>query len=82
MTLSLELTSQEEARLARAAQSQGMDITKYARMLLGLEHPDRMPPSVEEWDAALDELAQDVDSSIPPLSDEALSRRSIYGHRA
>lgn len=82
MTLELELTPEEEARFARAAHARGMDVARYARFLLGLETANRIRPSVEEWEAALDELSQDVDPSLPPLSDEALSRRSIYGHRA
>ncbi len=82
MTLHLELTSEEEARLAHAAQAQGLNLMEYARLLLGLEHSEKKPSSIEEWDAALDELAGDVDPSVPPLTDEALSRQSIYGHRA
>lgn len=82
MTLQLELTSEEEARLARGAQAQGMDLTQYAKFLLGLELPTGIRPSVDEWEAALDELSKDVDASIPPLTEEATSRRSIYGNRA
>jgi len=82
MTLQLELTPEEEARSAQAAHARGMDVTRYARLLLGLERPDATRLFVDEWEAALDELSQDVNPALPPLSDEALSRRSIYGHRA
>ncbi len=82
MALQLELTAEEEAKLARSAEAQGMDMTQYARLVLGLELPKSARPSVDEWEASLDELTLDVDPNVPPLSDEALTRRSIYGDRA
>ncbi len=82
MTLQFELTEEEGVRLERVAQAQGMNVNEYARLVLGLEVPKTARLSVDEWEASLDELSSDVDPSVPPLSDEALSRQSIYGDRA
>ncbi len=79
MTLELELTPEEEARLSRAAEAHGLPLPEYARVLLGLEAPTAERLSPDEWDSELDKLCSDVDPSVPPLSDEALSRRRIYG---
>ena len=39
MTLTLELTPEEETRLQTLAAHQGMDVTKFARLRLGLTKP-------------------------------------------
>lgn len=59
-----------------------MNVGQYARLVLGLELPEGTRAPVGDWEASLDELAHDVDPDAPPLSDEAVSRRSIYGDRA
>ena len=61
MTLQLQISPDEEARLTRSAKSEGMDLAKYARVLLGLEYRNGTRPAVGEWEASIDALAQDVD---------------------
>lgn len=49
-------------------------------MLHHAELPLKVTPqlSPEEFDKALEEIADMIPEGIPPLSDEALSRESIY----
>jgi hypothetical protein len=49
--------------------------------LPGPRHPESLR-NPDEWDAALDELAGEVDPAVAPLSDEAVLRRQMYGRRA
>jgi len=81
MTLTLDLTPEEETRLQALAAHQNMDLPKFARLRLGLVKTggDAVPQTEAEWDALQAELSEGIDPNIPPLSDESLSRASIYG---
>ena len=80
MTLVLELTEEEEARLQALAKQEGIDAAQLARRLLSLQLASSPPAplSDEEWDALEEELSEGIDPTIPPLSDEAVSRASFY----
>jgi hypothetical protein len=79
MGLTVELTPEVHARLAREAQARGLALEAYVRTLL--EHaglPDSVTAAeLEEFRAMLDSLAQDS-AAIPLLSSEHFRRESIY----
>ena len=81
MTLTLELPPEIEARFVAEAQAQGVPIDEFLKAYL-IQHA---PPvvsrdmSAEEWERQFRAWAESHDRSIPPLSDEAVSRESIYG---
>ena len=86
MRLSMELTPDEE-RLVASARSRGVDVEallhrSLIESLSAATPTDPRSLTDEQWDELESELSSDVDPAIPPLSDEALSRASIYGHRA
>jgi hypothetical protein len=37
--------------------------------------------TLDEWESVLDELSEDIDPNIPPLSDESLRRENLYADR-
>ncbi len=69
MTLTLDLTPEEETRLQAIAATQGLDLTKFARLRLGLVKTggDAVPQTDAEWDALQAELSEGIDPNIPPL---------------
>jgi cobalamin biosynthesis Mg chelatase CobN len=83
MTLTIELTAEEEQRI-RSAQAKGLDVTAMIRGMLAALPADSVPLSEtatpEEWDRAVDEFAEDL--NVPSPSGEALTRAALYGHRA
>ena len=82
MTLTIELKTETEARLAAEARSRGLDLATYAARLLeqatapasAPAAPGRTREEVRRW---LDELAQFSDK-IPPMPGETFSREMIY----
>lgn len=80
------LTSEEEAALVARARAQGISVdillrTAVLQIISGAaerEPQPQTPLSAEEVNAALDEAADMIPGGTPPLSDEALSRESIY----
>ena len=83
MSLTIELEPAEHARLESLAQQRGVPLQDFARELLGLSSRSRASQRMtdDEWEAIEAELAEGIDPAIPPLSDEAVSRCSIYGRR-
>ena len=80
MTVTLELPPDVEARLVEEAQAKGVPVDEIVRLYL-LQVARRRAPkqfSAEEIDRLLDEAADLIPPRIPPLSDEAISRESIY----
>ncbi len=79
MTLHIELPPQVEASFAVQAQAKGVSLDTFIRDYL-IEHApvvETCPMSAKEIDEALEELAASI-PAVPPLSEQAMSRESIY----
>jgi hypothetical protein len=78
MSLILELPPELEAELLPQAQAKGVPLDVYVKSILK-EHVDPPRPalSMEEWEKAMEEFAAGFPQT-PLLSDEAISRESIY----
>jgi hypothetical protein len=81
MTVTIELSAEIEAGLAALAKARGLDLPEYLQLLLeeqvsvrttGLSPAER----AAAWRASVEGLPL-----LPPLSDAAISRESIYGPR-
>ena len=87
MTLTLELSPEQEAALKAQAHSRGMSIEQF---LLDLTEQLTPPASIahlqktdpKEWARQFRAWAESHDPNTPVLSDEAMSRESIYPDRA
>jgi hypothetical protein len=86
MTLTLELSPEREAALKAQAQARGMSIEQWLLNLAeqlapstSIAHLQRTNP--KEWARQFHEWAESHDRTTPPLSDEAISRESIYPDR-
>jgi hypothetical protein len=92
MTITLPLQPQEEAKLIAAAQAKGLSTEALVREALDrilAEAPapagrawslqDELTP--EEWVREFDAWVNSHDRTTPLLSDEAISRESIYPDR-
>lgn len=77
MTLTIELTEEQEARLAAQARAHGMNVEEYARLLLDRGMND---DSLEAWEEDMRALSE-YSERIPVLKPEAFTRESIYGAR-
>ena len=81
MTITLELPPDIEARLVAEARAQGVPVAEVVKAYLVHHSPQARGPkqlTAEEVDRGLEEAADLIPEGIPPLSDEALSRESIY----
>jgi hypothetical protein len=89
MTFTIELPPDIEAGLLARAQAEGLDVSRYvqnlvrsqiaakAALVAGLSDPDDLSP--EEWVREFKAWAHSHDAdNLPILSDEAISRDSIY----
>ena len=83
VTVPVPLTTEEENALLAHAQAEGVSVASllHRAVLQIIEtapegHRQRM--SAEELDRVLDRIADSLPAGIPPLSDEAMSRESIY----
>ena len=89
MTLNINLGPELENRLREEATRLGLNAGEYALHLIeqNLPAPATIGKSLwntltpEEWQRAFDEWSNSHDRSIPPLSDEAVSRESFYEGR-
>ena len=95
MTLTVDLTSEEVARLSAEAAERGLDISEYARRLLveRLTAPKQngdqavgavrfyLSATSDEWKSALREWSQSHSKSTPLISDEMLRRENLYDDR-
>ncbi len=81
MTISVHLEPEIEASLLARAQAQGMTLDAYVQSLIkgAAAKPEPPPTSLEEFDAALDELAEGSEN-LPVLPPEAYTREGIYGN--
>ena len=80
MTVTIHLPSDIEAALVAQARAQGLDPAQYVEHLLREHFPQRagavLSPAerAQAWRESVRGLPH-----TPPLSDEAISRESIYG---
>jgi hypothetical protein len=89
VTLTIDLAPDMEERLREVAAQQGLDVAAYVRRLIAQHLPTSQTAgrslwntlTPEEWSRAFDEWANSHDTSLPLLSDEAVSRASFYEDR-
>ena len=83
MTVILELKPETEAGLAAQAAARGLPLPEYVRRVLEDQLPARRAPaSLSPAERAAAWLAPIPGQPIrPPLSDEAISRESLYDVR-
>lgn len=80
MTIQLNLKPEMEARLIAKATIQGVPVDRYLESLV--EHHLEAPKAELEWKVLLNQLGRSPSlEKAPPLSDEAISRESIYQER-
>jgi len=79
------LTSEEEAALIAHAKAEGVSVDLLLRravlQIISAKLPNELPApqlNAEEFEKAFEEMADMIPDSVPPLSDEALSRESLY----
>ena len=80
MTITLELPPDLEARFVAEAKATGVHVSEVVKAYLSLAVPGRSQklPTVDEIHRAFEEAAGIIPEGVPPLSDEAMSRESIY----
>jgi predicted transcriptional regulator len=87
MTLTIDIPPELEQRLQQEAKQRGVEAEDYARMLLeelllsNGERPLWKTAKKNEWLRKFNEWMDSHDPALPPLSEEATSRESIYGDR-
>jgi hypothetical protein len=86
MTLTLELSPEREAALKAQAQARGLsveewllEITEHLAPAASIAHLQKSNP--KEWMRQFRAWAESHDRTTPLLSDEAVSRESIYPDR-
>ena len=83
MTVTLDLPPKLEASLAAQAEARGITIDALLKQWLASFAEGPIPPpkrsivDIEQWEKDLDEWLDTV-PELPTLSDEAISRESIY----
>ena len=82
MTVTIELPPEIEAGLVAQAEAQGLPLPQYVEHLLKEQFASYADPDLSpaERAAAWRESVKGLPHT-PPLSDEAISRESIYGDR-
>jgi hypothetical protein len=79
MTIKLDLKPETEARLITQATMQGVSVERYLESLIERHLAIQTEP---KWKMLLDQLGTSPSlTNAPPLSDEAISRESIYRER-
>jgi hypothetical protein len=79
MTITLELPPDLEARFLAEANATGVPVSEVVRAhLCALGARGGKQLTADEIDSAFEDAADLIPDSIPPLSDEAVSRESIY----
>lgn len=82
MSVTVSLTSEEQAALEAQAKSQGISVDSLLRkavlQVISIQQGGPQPLTAEQLDRAFEEIADMVPEDIPALFDQALSRESIY----
>jgi hypothetical protein len=83
MTVTLNQRSDEEAALLAKAQTSGMSVGEYLHSLIECTNAQEMPGGLPlaERAAAFESWSANHRVTAPPLSDEAVSRESMYQGR-
>ncbi len=90
MAITLVLSPETEAQLIAQAAAKGMPVEQYLRAWIEtnlpteLEHrlPQTATTPTEDWAELLETFCTNPAlANVPPLSDEAISRKSIYQER-
>jgi hypothetical protein len=87
MEITIKLTPDNETRLVAHASAQGITVEHYLNSLiernlaLEAEPPFYETATTEAWVNAFTSWASSHSTKAPPLSDEAISRESIYRER-
>ncbi len=74
----IDLKPEVEASLAAQARERGVSVVEYVGSLLEKFAPPRAQRSPEQHISALHEWLKEFPQTAPPLSDEAVSRESLY----
>ncbi len=88
MNLTIELSDEKAAALKAQAEAHGLTVERWLEQIAE-QHADAQPASIahlqktnpQEWARLFHEWAESHDRTTPPLSDEAVSRESIYPDR-
>jgi hypothetical protein len=79
MTIKVDLKPETEARLIAKAEEKGVSVTIYLESVIEQHLSTQTEP---EWKSLLEQLGRSPSlAKAPPLSDEAISRESIYRER-
>jgi hypothetical protein len=86
MTVTLDLKPEVEEKIAAEARARGMSVEDYILRVLEKETTNgeasfALTATPEEWKKAFLEWVNIDRPAHPPLSDEAISRESIYRER-
>jgi post-segregation antitoxin (ccd killing protein) len=83
MTVTIQLPSDIEAELIAQARAQGLDLSEYVEHVLREQVPSRGASSALSPAERADAWRESTRGlpHTPPLSDDAISRESIYGDR-
>jgi len=81
MTVTVNLPPELEESVVAQARTRGVTVAEYIQQCLGsvsrgFRHPVDLTD--DEFNRGLDEIADFIEPSVPPLTDEAMSRDSIY----
>jgi hypothetical protein len=78
MSLTIHLKPEVEADLAAQAHARGISVAEYVGSLLEKLAPGHVKNTPEERVAALRQWVKEFPQTAPPLSDQAISRESLY----
>jgi len=86
MTITLELPPEAEANLLAQAKARGLSLDAFLKTIIAnqvaaaasVKPLESLPLQGEELDRVFEEIADLVPNGTPILSDEALSRESLY----
>jgi hypothetical protein len=79
MTITLEILAEREEAIRQAAERRGLSVEAWVKNLVEAGAPvSNVPVDDEEWLRRFCEWVDGHDPNTPVLSDEAMSRESIY----